>query len=194
MSNRFLLFLSLWCYVSSSETKLALLLFPLVFRMIIQRCGFMGLVPEQFLLFQAHITASRGRISSQVGIGKVSSHHSISVTRITIIPKLVVCQWNISNKTRGMQHPLVPLKANHQSSLNRYGKTATNPSLESSHLLVFQGLVVSVKVANHRHSAGLIIWWVFFINWSEETLTGYCPVPRGCILPFFFSSSMSGFV
>ena len=157
ISNRFQLFLSLCC-VNSSETKLTLLPFLLVFRMIIQRCGFMGLVPEQFLLFQAHITASRGRISSRVGIGKVSSHHSISVTRITIIPKLVVCQWNISNKTRGMQHPLVPLKANHQSSLNRYGKTATNLSqVKSSHLLVFQGLVVSVKVANHRHSAGLII-------------------------------------
>ncbi len=144
-SNSFQLFLSL----CSSESKLALPPFPL-FRMRIPACGFMGLVPELFLLFQALITASRGRISSRVGIGRVSSHHSISVTlgtRISIIPKQVY-QWNISNKTLGM-HPLVPLKANHLSSLNNYGKTATN----LSHLLVFQGLVVSVKVANHRHSA-----------------------------------------
>lgn len=122
----------------------------LLIRMRIQACGFMGLVREQFLHFQAHITASRGRINRLAGIDKVSSNRSILVplgTQISIILKLGY-QWNISSKILGM-HPLVDLKANHQSSLNRYGKTTTN----LSHLLVFQGLVVSVKVAIHRHSA-----------------------------------------
>lgn len=120
------------------------LIYPCAFsRVTIQPCGFTGLVPEQFLHFQAHITASKGRISSPVGIGKHSSHHNILVllgTQISIILKLGY-QWNISSKTKGMQ-PLVAPKVNHLSSLNRYGKTVTNLF---SDLLVFRGLVMSVK-------------------------------------------------
>jgi hypothetical protein len=123
----------------------------LLIRMRIQPCGFMGLlVREQFLHFRTHITASRGRTNSLAGIGRVSSNRSILVllvTQISIILKLGY-QLNISSKILGMD-PLGDLKANHRSSLNRYGKTTTN----LSPLLVFQGLVVSVKVVIHRHSA-----------------------------------------
>jgi hypothetical protein len=140
----------IFIYFLRSLSLLKLAFWLLLIRMIIQPCGFMGLVREQFLHSRAHITASRGRINRLAGTGKVSSNRSILVllgTQISIILKLGY-QWNISSKILGM-HPLVDLKANHQSSLNRYGKTITN----LSHLLVFQGLVVSVKVAIHRHSA-----------------------------------------
>lgn len=104
----------------------------------------MGLVHEQYQPFQqVHITAFRGRISSLVVFGKVSSLHKIMEilgTQISTILRLVY-HWSISRKTQ--ETPLVDLKAN-QSSLSRYGKMATN----LSHLWVSQGLVSSVKVAN----------------------------------------------
>lgn len=97
------------------------------FRMITRVCGFMGLVQEQCQPFQlVHITAFRGRISSLVVIGKVNSLHKITeilATQIFTILRLVY-HWNISHKTLEMGL-LVDLKAN-QSSLSKFGKTATN--------------------------------------------------------------------
>lgn len=110
----------------------------------------MDLGPEQCLLFQpAIITASRGRINSMLGSGKPSNHRSnlleLSATQISIILRQG-CPWIINSKVRGT-HPWVAHKANLLSSLNSYGKTATN----LSHLQVFQGLIPSLKVANQRH-------------------------------------------
>lgn len=87
----------------------------------------MGLVHEQYQPFQqVHITAFRGRISSLLVFGKVSSLHKITEilgTQISTILRLVY-HWSISRKTQETVL-LVDLKAN-QSSLSRYGKMATN--------------------------------------------------------------------
>lgn len=121
--------------------------FGLVDRMRLQACGFMDLVHERCLLFLlAHIIASRDRISSLVDFGKVNSCHSILgllVIQIIIIPKQG-SHWNTSSKTLGTL-PFLVLRANHQSRLNSYGKTATKMS--SVHLMVFQGLVASLKMS-----------------------------------------------
>ena len=123
----------------------------LVSRTTTQPCGFMDLVHEQCPLFQlAHITASRGKINSTLDSGKLSSSllsNSGPLVTQTSTTLSQGCPWNTSNKIRGM-HLLEAHKANPLSSHNNYGKTATN----LNHLLVFQGLVVRLKVANERHS------------------------------------------
>jgi len=115
-------------------------------RTIILPCGFRGLALEQFLQFlPATIIACRDRINNrQVDFGKGSSSNSNSLHNILdplgilISTNLrVAFRWNISHKILG-RPPWVVRKANHPSSPNNYGKTATNPS----HLPVFQGIDV----------------------------------------------------
>ena len=97
-------------------------------RMKTRRCGFMGLVPEQCLLFPlVHITTSKGRINNLVDSGKVNSlHNNLGHwdTRTSTIPRRV-CHWMANSKHSGM-HLWEALKVNSPSSRNRYGKTATN--------------------------------------------------------------------
>lgn len=125
-------------------------------RMRTQRCGFMDLAPEQCPLSpETHITVSRGRTSSMLDSGKVNSLHSSSGLSViqTFITLLLACPWSTSSKMQGTQL-LAAHKASPRSSLNNYGRTITSIL---NHGLVFQGLVVSLKVANERHFAVLII-------------------------------------
>lgn len=113
----------------------------------ILRCGFMGLDLDQCLQFlPARITACKDRINNRVDFGKGSSSlHSILDPLDTLISTTLrlVFLWNLCSKILG-KPPWVVRKANHLSSPNKYGKTATS----SNHFPVFQGLDVSLKVAN----------------------------------------------
>lgn len=124
-----------------------ILCFPV--RMRILPCGFMDLALEQCLPFlPTRITASRDRINNQVGFGKTSSPHNNILDPLDTLTSTILrlgFLWNISSRIQG-KHPLLVLKANHQSSPNKYGKTATN----LINLPVFKGLDVSLKVAFPR--------------------------------------------
>ena len=141
-SNAYLYVKLKWVYlVFSSRTR-------------ILPCGFRALALEQCLQFlPATIIICRDRINNnQVDFGKGSnssnSLHSILDPLGTLISTnlRLAFLWNSSHKILG-KHPWVVRKANHPSSPNKYGKTATN----LNHLPVFQGIYVSLKVANQRH-------------------------------------------
>lgn len=101
--------------------ELASLYFPV--RMKIQPCGSVDRVREQCRLFQqTHITACRARISILVDLGKVSNLPYIMVIQTSTVLRQG-CHWISNYKARGTG----PLKdpMSNQSSLGRYGKTAT---------------------------------------------------------------------
>ncbi|CAL5412452.1 unnamed protein product [Camellia sinensis] len=117
----------------SSQYKDANHLISLQQRMRTQPCGSMGLVLERCQPFQpAHITASRDRLNSLLDSGKLSNLHRIMEevldTQISTILRLEFhLNINSSSKTQEMVGPSVAPKAsNLLSSLNSYGKTATN--------------------------------------------------------------------
>lgn len=112
-------------------------------------CGSTEPAPEHCRLFHpAPITATRDRVNSSLlpDTAKLSSLPRITQvlgTQISTTLRLG-CRSNIcSSKTLGMS-TLPALKPKSLSSPSSYGKTATNLF---SILLVFQGLVMSLKAA-----------------------------------------------